>query len=45
MCNFASKVAMKMCVKCIKVAMKMCSIHGYSFEKVFKLLDYSLGKV
>ena len=41
MCDFASKVAMKMCVKRIKVAMKMCGIHGYSFEKVYRLLDYS----
>ena len=34
-----------MCVKRIKVAMKMCGIHGYSFEKVYRLLDYSVGKV
>ena len=45
MCNFAPKVGMKMCVKCIKVGMKMCVIHGYSFEKVYRLLDYSVGKV
>ena len=36
---------MKMCVKCIKVGMKMCVVQGYSFEKVYRLLDYSFEKM